>query len=54
MTGALLILAVLGYLIGLWWWLAIPGAALCLAASVALWRLVDYVGRDVRYAWDCW
>ena len=57
MAGALVILAVLGYLVGFWWWwLTIPGAALCLAATVALWRLADYVGRDVLHAWywDWW
>ena len=51
-TGALLILAVLGYLVGFWWWwLTIPVAALFLAATVVLWRLVDYVGRDILSAW---
>ena len=55
-TGALVILAVLSYLVGFWWWLTILGAALCLAATVALWRLADYVGRDVLHAWywDWW
>lgn len=45
--------AVPGYLIGLWWWqLASAGAGLCLAAAIVFWRLANYVGRDVLFAWD--
>lgn len=30
------------------------GVGLCLAAAIVLWRLANYVGRDVLYAWDWW
>ena len=60
LTGASLIMAVLGCLIddlpfvGWWWWLSIPGSALCLATTVAFCKLSFYVIRDVPMAGDWW
>lgn len=60
LTGGSLMVAVLGYLIddlpfvGGWWWLGIPGFALCLAVTVAFCKLSFYVVRDVPMANDWW